>query len=130
MQTTGSAARSIVIIGASADRSKYGNKAVRAYIKQGYTVYPVNLREAEIEGQKAYPSVSDVPAGAAEEASFYVPPQVGLSLVEDVARNGIKRIWLNPGSESDELIAKAGELGLETIVACSIVGVGVEPDEL
>jgi hypothetical protein len=42
--------KSVAILGASADRSKYGNKAVRAYQQQGYTVFPINPKESEIEG--------------------------------------------------------------------------------
>ena len=42
--------KTIAIIGASADRAKFGNKAVRAFLQQGYTVYPVNPKETRIEG--------------------------------------------------------------------------------
>ena len=53
---------SIAVIGASGDRSKYGNKAVRAYLKRGWTVYPVNSRESVIEDQRAFRSILDVPS--------------------------------------------------------------------
>ncbi len=120
---------SIAIIGASADRTKYGNKAVRAYKQQGFTVYPVNPKATEIEGLKAYPSVADLPEIPAQ-ASFYVPPAVGMSIIREVAAKGISTVWLNPGSESDDLINTATSLGIQTIVACSIVAVDVDPDQL
>lgn len=118
--------RSIAIIGASADRSKYGNKAVRAFVHQGYTVYPVNPEASEIEGLPAYPSIRDVP-GIPDLASFYVPPTVGLKVIDDVAAKGITTVWLNPGAESPELVERARKLGLQTIEACSIVAHGDSP---
>jgi uncharacterized protein len=119
---------SIAIIGASRDRSKYGNKAVRAYAQRGDTVYPVNPHESEIEGLKAYPSVLDVP-GKIELASFYVPPEIGLRAIELVAQKGIKKVLLNPGAESDELLQRCEKLGIEATVACSIILAGRSPGE-
>ncbi len=49
------------VIGASNDRRKFGNKAVRAFARQGYDVYPVNPKETEIEGRPAFKSIRDLP---------------------------------------------------------------------
>ena len=51
--------QTIAIIGASTDRAKYGNKSVRAFKDGGWTVYPVNAKADEVEGLKAYASISD-----------------------------------------------------------------------
>jgi len=120
----------VAIIGASTDRSKFGNKSVRAHQSQGYEVYPINPKGGEIEGLQAYSSIADVPVERLDRVSLYVPPSVGMSLIESIAAKGCDELWLNPGSESDELAAKARELGLEPIVACSIVDVGVSPHDL
>lgn len=53
--------KTVAIIGASNDPRKFGNKAVRAFLQQGFTVYPVNPNEAEVEGIEAYKSIRDVP---------------------------------------------------------------------
>jgi hypothetical protein len=119
-------AKTVAIIGASADRSKFSNKAVRAFVRQGYAVIPIHPKALEIEGLKAYPSVVDVP-GPIHMASLYVPPAVGERVLDDVARKGIVELWVNPGAESPELLAKARSLGLTPIVACSIVGIGESP---
>ena len=116
----------VAVIGASADRRKFGNRAVRAYAQEGYTVVPINPHETEVEGFKAYPSVLDVP-GAIDMASFYVPPDVGESLIDEIARKGIPEVWFNPGSESDRLVARARELSIHPVVACSIVSIGRNP---
>jgi predicted CoA-binding protein len=119
--------RTVAVIGASTDRSKFGNKAVRAYLKQGWQVYPISVKAAEIEGLKTYRSVRDVP-GPIHRVTLYVPPTVGMSLMEDVAATEPKEVFLNPGSESEELVAKARSLGIDPILACSILDIGQQPD--
>lgn len=118
--------KSVAIIGASADPRKFGHRAVRAFRRQGYTVFPINPNEAEVDGLKTYPSVLDVP-DPIDMATFYVPPDVGQSVMVDVAKKRIAEVWLNPGSESDELISLARALNIEPILACSILGIGENP---
>ena len=119
-------AKVVAVIGASNNPRKFGNRAVRAYRQQGYTVVPINPHEREIEGLKAYASVLDVP-GPIDMASFYVHPEVGEQIIGDVAQKGIPEVWLNPGAESDALIARAEALQLRPIVACSIIAIGQNP---
>jgi len=78
----------VAVVGASSDRRKFGNRAVRAFQQQGYTVVPINPHEAEVEGLKAYASVLDVP-GPVDMASLYVPPEIGELVIEEIARKGI-----------------------------------------
>jgi hypothetical protein len=119
---------SVAVLGASRDRRKYGNKAVRAYAESGYKVYPVNPKEESIEGLKAYPTLDKIDEPI-DFVSLYVPPAVGLQLLPAIAAKKPKEVWLNPGSESDELIEAAADLHLRTIVACSIVALGLSPGE-
>ncbi|HEY0709407.1 MAG TPA: CoA-binding protein, partial [Polyangia bacterium] len=53
---------SVAIVGASSARHKYGNRAVRAYLRQGWTVFPVNPNEPSVEGIATFARVSDIPA--------------------------------------------------------------------
>src|ERR1043166_966039 len=110
----------IAVIGASSQRHKFGNKALRAFRDQGYTVVPINPHETTVEGGRAYASVLDYP-GTIDEATLYVPTEVGIEVVRDVARKGIKTLWLNPGADAPEVIASAKEAGLSPIIACSIL---------
>lgn len=103
--------QSVVIIGVSADRSKFGNKAVRAFVQQGWTVYPVHPRETIIEGLKTYASVRDLP-GPVTLATLYLRPELGLSVIPELAQQGITRLLLNPGTASEELVALAEEHGI------------------
>ena len=119
-------AKIVAVIGASSNPQKFGNRAVRAFRRQGYTVIPINPNESEVEGLKAYASVLDVP-GAIDMATFYVPPEIGERIIDEIARKKIPEVWLNPGAESDALIARARTLDIRPIVACSIVGIGENP---
>jgi uncharacterized protein len=119
----------VAVIGASPDRAKFGNKAVRAFANQGYTVVPIHPREEQIEGWKAYKSVLDVP-GQIDMATMYLAPAIGMRVIEEVAQKGIPEVWLNPGADSPELVERARALGLRTVVACSILGVGESPNAL
>ena len=120
--------KTIAIIGASNDRRKFGNKAVRAFLQQGYQVFPVNPHEDVIEGLKVFPSIHEIPVRP-QMVSVYLRPEVLLRLLPAIAAKGCDELWLNPGTESDEVLAEAGRLGLNVIQACSIVGVGVSPDK-
>ncbi len=121
--------KTIAIIGASNDRHKFGNKAVRAFLQQGYQVYPVNPKESTIEGLIAYASIAAVPVRP-KMISVYLPPQVLLKLLPEIAGKGCDELWLNPGTESDAVLAEAERLGLNVVQACSIVGVGLDAHTL
>ena len=118
--------KTVAIIGASANRAKYGNKALRAYERQGYRVIPINPNEAEVEGHRTYASVLDVPEPI-DMATVYVQPDVGVRVLGDIAKKGIPEVWLNPGADEPEVVARARELGLNAIIACSILGIGERP---
>jgi uncharacterized protein len=120
---------SVAIVGASADRSKFGNKSVRAHRLAGYAVYPVNPKGGQIEELVVYPSVAEVPVARLNRVSLYVPPQVGIALLEQIVDKGCDELFLNPDSASPALIEKARRLGLEVIEGCSIVDVGHSPAE-
>lgn len=113
----------VAILGASRDRRKFGNQSVRAHLQQGYDVFPVNPHADEIEGLKAYPDLSSVPVKKLDRISVYLPPELGITLLDEIKLRGAKEVWFNPGSESDELVARAENIGLEIIRACSIVDV-------
>lgn len=119
---------SIAVIGASRDRRKFGNKALRAYVECGFRVYPVNPNETTIEDLPAFPLLAAI-ADPIDIVSLYVPPAVGLKLLPEIAAKKPREVWLNPGTESEELLTAAAKLDLRTVVACSIVALGRSPAE-
>lgn len=118
--------QSVAVIGASKDRSKFGNKAVRAYAQAGWDVYPVHPSAEWIEGFKCFHSVGEVP-DPLDRVAVYVPPEVGKELLPEIAAKHPKEVFFNPGSEDEELFDLAEKAGLNAKFACSIVHVGMSP---
>ncbi|MDP2685074.1 MAG: CoA-binding protein [bacterium] len=118
--------KKVAIIGASKNRKKYGNIAVRAHQKQGWQVYPINPKEKEIEGIKCYNDINEIEEQL-DKVSIYLPPEVGIHELEKLANKNIAEVYINPGAESEELISRGKELGLNLIQACSIVSIGEQP---
>jgi predicted CoA-binding protein len=120
----------IMVIGASTNREKYGNKAVRAYVAQGHTVLPVNPRAEEIEGLKCFPTVASVP-GRIDRAALYLPPPLALEAVRELGKRGdVAEVFFNPGTESEEAMELARSLKMEATFGCAIVDIGVNPHAL
>ena len=121
--------KTVAIIGASTDRSRFGNKAVRAFQQTGHTVYPVHPAQDKVEGLVCYKTIGEVPLRP-NVISAYVGPERLLQLLPEIAARGCDELWLNPGTESKAVLAKAKELGLKTVQTCSILAVGVSPSSL
>ena len=119
-------AKVVAVIGASGSREKFGNKALRAFAAQGYSVIPINPNETSVEGYRAFASVVDVP-GPIDMATVYVHAEAGVRVMEDLAAKGVPEVWLNPGADDDRVVARARALGLKIIRACSIIGIGDNP---
>jgi hypothetical protein len=120
--------KTVAVLGASSDRNKFGNKAVRAFRDCGYRVYPINAKESVVEGIEAFPSLQFVPARA-DIVSVYLPPPVLLSLLPGLAAVGIVELWLNPGTDTPEVIAALERLNIPFLQACSLVRLGVNPSD-
>lgn len=120
--------KTVAVVGASSDRRKFGNKALRAFQAEGYRVIPINPNERDVEGLAAYPSVLDVP-DAIDMATVYVQPDVALRLLDEFERKKIPEVWINPGADSDAVIAEARRRTMNVIFACSIVGIGRSPSQ-
>lgn len=119
----------VAVIGASNDRAKFGHKAVRAYLRRGHDVFPVNpsLAGQPIEGRPCVASIRDV-AKPIDRVLFYVPPAIGAKVLPEVAAHAPEaEIWLNPGADGPEALAAARGLGLMIVRACAIVDIGEHP---
>jgi predicted CoA-binding protein len=119
------ASDSFAVVGASTDRSKYGNKVLRCYQQHGKEVYPINPKAPEVEGLKAYPSLGALPVRV-PAISIITPPAATEQVVREAAAAGVKHIWMQPGAESDAAIATAEALGMSVIAGgpCLLVVMG------
>jgi predicted CoA-binding protein len=113
--------RTVAIIGAVHDSAKWAHKSVLAHLAKGFEVYPVHPSGGETAGLKVYASLADLPGGKLDRVSLYLRPALGLQMLSEIAARGCDELWLNPGTESEELVEAAQKLGLNTIEACSIV---------
>jgi predicted CoA-binding protein len=119
----------IAVIGAGSDRRKFGNKCVRTYLAAGYDVVPIHPMDETVEGLPAYRSIADAPQARFDRVSVYLPPAVGLKVMDQVATKDVGELWLNPGADGEAVIARARELGLNVVCGCSIVDAGYSPGQ-
>jgi predicted CoA-binding protein len=117
---------SVAILGASSNRAKFGNKAVRAFQRAGWRVHPVNPRESAVEGIATFASVEDLPERV-DVLSIYLPPAVAIGLVDDIADAQPHAIWLNPGADASEVVAALEREALAVSRQCSITALGFSP---
>jgi uncharacterized protein len=113
------------VVGASADRSKYGNRVLRCYLMNGRLAVPVNPKEEKIEGIPCVASVAELPPEV-ESISVITPPSVTEQVVAEAAAKGIKNIWMQPGAESPRAIDLCREKGINVIAdgSCVLVVLG------
>ena len=113
------------VVGASANRQKYGNKVLRCYQQNGKSVIPVNPNEPAIEGTPCAASIGDLPAEVGS-ISMITPPAVTAALVPLAIEKGIRNIWMQPGAEQPEAVALCRQRGINVIAdgSCLLVVLG------
>lgn len=108
------------VVGASQDPEKYGNKVYKDLLDGGYKVFPVNPKGGELYGNKVYKELSEIQEKV-DVVDFVVPPQIAITVLATVKELGIQKVWLQPGSESDEAIKYCEENGIECIYGACIM---------
>lgn len=109
------------VVGATDNTKKFGWKIYKKLKNQGFTVYPVNPKLKEIDGEKVYSRLSELPEkpGAVD---IVVPPQVTEEVVKECKELGIERVWMQPGAESMAAIKYCQDNGIEVVYnACVLV---------
>ena len=119
------ASGSFAVVGASADRAKYGNKVLRCYQQHGLPVVAVNPKGAAVEGAPGYASLRDVPEDV-RAVSVVAPPVVAAAIVADARARGIQHLWFQPGAEDEAVIAAAlrGDMNVIAGGPCLLVALG------
>ncbi len=129
--------KSVAVIGASNTPGKIGYLAVKNLIDCNYPgrVYPINPKEAKIQGLPAYPSVLDVP-GEIDVAMLIVPAARTIAVTEECGRKGVKGLIVVASGYSeigrkdleDELVATARRYGMR-LLGPNIVGIMCNSDK-
>lgn len=119
------AGRVYAVVGASTNREKYGNKVLRCYMQNDLVAWPVHPTEEEIEEITCARDLMSLPEDV-HGVSIITPPKITEQVVEDAAKAGIKRLWMQPGAENEASVARAKELGMHVIAGgpCLLVALG------
>jgi predicted CoA-binding protein len=107
-------ATSFAVVGATDTPGKYGGRIYRDLKGKGFKVFAVNPRRETVDGDPAYATLKDLPEEPTM-AVLVVPARVGLSVIDDAVEIGLENIWVQPGAESEELMAKLDAKGLSWI---------------
>jgi len=119
----------VAILGASSDRRKFGNKAVRAYQAAGYDVFPIHPSETAVEGFAVYRTFAEIPRDRLDLVTLYLPPAVGLKVLDELVAKPMGQLILNPGADAPAVVEKAKSLGLPVVTGCSIIMGGFRPEQ-
>ena len=114
------------VVGASANREKYGNKVLRAYRKSGRQVFPVHPTASAIEGLTAYPTLASLPVSV-HGISIITPPEITERIIEEAGELGIVHLWIQPGAQSERGVTIAQRFGMNCIAgdACLLLASGL-----
>lgn len=102
------------VAGVTAKQDKFGYKIWKILKENNYETYGVNPNYDEIEGEKIYHSVKDLPKKV-EVLDMVVSPKIAIPTLEEAKEVGIEYIWFQPGTYNDEVIEKAEELGFKIL---------------
>jgi len=111
-------ANTIASVGLSSNQEKESYWIVLYLKEQGYRIIPVNPTAAEILGEKAYPSLSDIP-GKVDVVQVFRKPEDVPPVVDEAIKIGAKVVWLQEGIVNNEAAKKAEDAGLQVVMdAC------------
>jgi predicted CoA-binding protein len=109
------------VVGASRDRTKFGNRVFRSLRDAGYIVYPVNPKGGEIERATVYRTLAELPQQP-DVVDLVVPPAVTETIVKEAHQLGLSRIWMQPGAQSEAAIAFCQDHDMHVVFdACAMV---------
>ncbi len=112
------------VVGATPNEDKFGYKIYKKLKNRGYEVYAVNPRYDEVDSDKCYHSLSDLPVKP-NCVDMVVPPQVTNKTLEEIKANNIEYVWFQPGTFTEKTINLADEKGLKSVYYdCVLVALG------
>lgn len=108
------------LVGATDRKEKYGYQIFKNLLSRGYEIYPVNPRISEIEGIRCYPELSVLPVKVAV-VNIVVPPEITEKIVEECAKLGLTRVWMQPGAESEKAIKFCKEHQIKVVYGLCVM---------
>ena len=116
---------SFAVVGASNNRSKFGNRILRKYLEHQLKVFPIHPQEEIIEGLRCLKSVEELPEET-KSISIITPPPITEKVVQEAIEKGIQNIWMQPGAESEKAMAECKKVGINLIAdgSCLLLVLG------
>ena len=112
--------KTVAVLGASPKPARFSHKAIVALKAAGHHVLPVNPGQSEIDKLSCYPDLSSCPVPI-DTITVYVNPSILVRRVDDMIAVNPRRVILNPGTESEEVIDRLLEAGIEVLQDCTLV---------
>lgn len=102
------------VVGVSRNPEKYGHQVYKDLKEAGYKVYPINPNADEILGDRCYPNLEELPE-VPDVVNIVVPPRITERIVRLCKKLGITKVWMQPGSESEDALRFCRENGIEVV---------------
>lgn len=102
------------VVGVTAKKERYGYKIWKILKEHDYNTFGVNPNYDEIESEKIYHSLKDIPERI-DVVDMVVPPKIAIETIEEINELDIEYVWFQPGTFNDDVITKAKELGLKIL---------------
>ena len=115
------------VVGASPKPERYSYKIMQILRDRGYQVMLVRPGLEEIDGLPCYPTLLDLPEPP-DVVDMVVNPEIGIETMKHVKQLGIRYVWLQPGSESAEILQFARDHDIVAFEACILASLKIRPD--
>ena len=106
--------KSLALAGVSRSGKKFGNAILKELSQQGYKLFLIHPEVDEIDGNKCYASLAELPEEV-QSLIVVVPPEQTEILVQDIPASGIQRVWMQQGSASPTAISYCEENDISLI---------------
>jgi predicted CoA-binding protein len=120
--------KSFAVVGSFRDETKFAYKIFRDLIGKGYEVFPVNPQVSEVDGRICYKSISAIPCHI-DVANIVTPPVVTESILKECLQKGIRKVWLQPGAESQAAINFCKDNNIDIIHRVCVMMEGAKGEE-
>ncbi len=117
------------VVGATPDETKFGYIIYKKLKDFGYKVYGINPKHDQLEGDKLYKNLSELPEKP-ECIDMVVNPTVTMATLDEIHQAGINYVWFQPGTFNDGVIERAKELQLNIVYFdCVLVALDEKEEE-
>lgn len=106
--------KKIAVVGVSRKKTKFGNVIYKELKQKGYNVFAVNPNMQTFEGDACYSDLQSIP-GKADAVVINVPPLQAEKVVREANQAGIKKVWLQQGSQSESAVKYCEENGIDCV---------------